>query len=96
MRRTVLVLLALSLLAAAVPARSTPPPAHVTCSFSNPNFSGWCRASADVPEGKTGRDACVSILDCLNDSQCSKSYCNSTEVRTGWKLEKVEPPDGKS
>jgi hypothetical protein len=91
----IFVLLALSLLAAVVPARVPPPPAdaaRVTCALSNPSYSGWCRATVDVPEGKTGRDACVSVLECLNNSQCTnKSYCNSTDVRGGWKLEKVEP-----
>jgi hypothetical protein len=93
MRTTIALLLALLAVSAEAPARtqSSDAPARVTCAFSNPGYSGWCRATADVPQGKTGRDACLSILECLNNSQCTKSYCQGTETRGGWKLEKIEP-----
>jgi hypothetical protein len=70
---------------------STPESANVTCSFSNPSYSGWCRATAAVPKGKTGQSVCEGVLACLNDTHCAKPYCEATTTRSGWKLEKVEP-----
>jgi hypothetical protein len=65
--------------------------ANVTCSMSNPSYSGWCRATVPVPKGKTGQSACEGVLACLNDTHCTKTYCEATTTRGGWKLEKVEP-----
>ena len=65
--------------------------ANVTCSLSNPSHSGWCRATVPVPKGKTGQSACEGVLACLNDTHCTKTYCEATTTRGGWKLEKVEP-----
>lgn len=70
---------------------STPESANVTCSFSNPGYSGWCRATAAIPKGKTGQSVCEGVLACLNDTHCAKPYCEATTTRSGWKLEKVEP-----
>jgi len=67
------------------------PSANVTCSLSNPSYSGWCRATVPVPKGKTGQSACEGVLACLNDTHCTKTYCEATTTRGGWKLEKVEP-----
>jgi hypothetical protein len=74
------------------PAASDPPdaPAKVTCSFSNPGFSGWCRENVPIPKGKTGDQVCQSILSCLNDVQCTQPHCSNTSLRNGWRLEKVE------
>jgi len=30
--------------------------------------------------------ACRVILGCLNNSQCVKTYCQSTTIRGGWSL----------
>lgn len=73
----------------------TPTPASsggrtVTCAFSNPGYSGWCRQSVAVPAGSTPRRACREVLACLNDERCAKNYCNQTQVRGGWRLEKIE------
>jgi hypothetical protein len=65
--------------------------ANVTCSFSNPSYSGWCRATVAIPKGKTGQSVCEGVLACLNDTHCAKPYCEATTTRSGWKLEKVEP-----
>jgi hypothetical protein len=61
----------------------------VTCAFSNPAYSGWCRVTDSVPPGSTSRAACRNILACLNNIQCIKTYCNATQIRGGWKLERV-------
>jgi len=65
-------------------------PRRVTCSFSNPAYSGWCKENAAVPEGGSAEGVCRGILSCLNDPACSKTYCSATTVRSGWKLEAVE------
>lgn len=61
----------------------------VSCSFSNPRYSGWCRVSESPPENAAPAQVCEGILACLNDVACSKTYCNATEIRGGWKLEAV-------
>jgi hypothetical protein len=66
----------------------------VTCSFSNPGYSGWCRQTETVPNGKSSSQVCAGILACLNDTRCTRTYCNSTEVRGNWKLEKVITKSG--
>jgi hypothetical protein len=74
------------------------PPAHaaspasngsqtVLCAFSNPAYSGLCKESVPLPNGATPQQACQSVLNCLNNSQCEKTYCNATTQRGGWKLE---------
>lgn len=79
----------------AAPASPLPRPAAdpsptVTCSFSHPSYSGMCKQSEALPKGTTGKEACESILSCLNDSRCIKTYCDATTIRGGWKLETVE------
>jgi hypothetical protein len=71
---------------------STPPGAArtVTCDFSNAGYSGWCRVTKQLQPGKRPRGFCAQVLSCLNDVRCIKTYCNTTTIRTGWKLEKVE------
>lgn len=64
----------------------------VTCAFSNPGYSGWCRQNVDVPKGRSARAACSSVLSCLNDLRCTKTYCDATTIRGGWKLAKIERP----
>ncbi|MDQ6892376.1 MAG: hypothetical protein M3167_06815 [Acidobacteriota bacterium] len=61
----------------------------VTCSFSNPGYSGWCRQTETVPNGKSSAGVCGEILKCLNDTRCTRTYCTATEIRGNWKLEKV-------
>jgi len=61
----------------------------VTCAFSNPAYSGWCRVTESVPAGSTSRKTCSSVLACLNNIQCIKTYCNATTIRGGWRLETV-------
>jgi hypothetical protein len=65
---------------------------RVTCAFSNPRYSGWCRVTEDVPEGTKPESVCQDVLSCLNEVSCTKTYCNATEVRGGWRLETVEAP----
>jgi hypothetical protein len=67
--------------------------AQAKCSFSNPAHAGDCVEVTEVAKDSTARDACMAILDCLNDSRCVKVYCNATNVRQGWKLVAVEPLD---
>ncbi len=62
----------------------------VTCDFSNPGYSGWCRVTKQLQPGKRPRGFCAQVLSCLNDVRCIQTYCNATTIRTGWKLEKVE------
>lgn len=62
----------------------------VTCDFSNPGYSGWCRVTKQPQPGKRPRGFCAQVLSCLNDVRCSRTYCNATTIRTGWKLEKIE------
>jgi invasion protein IalB len=66
----------------------------VTCDFSNPGYSGWCRVTQQLPQGARPRRFCSQVLACLNDSRCSRTYCNATTIRGGWKLESVETVPG--
>jgi hypothetical protein len=58
----------------------------VTCDFSNPGYSGWCRVTKQLQAGRRSRGFCAQVLSCLNDVRCIKTYCNATTIRTGWKL----------
>jgi hypothetical protein len=60
------------------------------CTFSNPAYSGSCVEAADVPEGSTPGAVCGTILACLNDTMCTRTYCQATTIRSGWKLDKAE------
>ncbi|MEO8432604.1 MAG: hypothetical protein ABI592_13915 [Acidobacteriota bacterium] len=64
--------------------------ATVTCSFSNPGYSGFCRQAQVLARGASAAKACTGMLRCLNDVRCVKTYCEATTIRTGWKLERVE------
>ena len=92
MRRTLGLFVALALLSAAAPSTSPagPPPPTATCVFTNPGFSGKCTEITDVPEGWTPPQACQVILQCLNDVDCLKTYCQATTIRGGWQLENVK------
>jgi hypothetical protein len=86
---------AVSLLVSATPSPSPagpppPPSAQATCVFTNPAFAGKCVENADVGEGSSPTQACQSILQCLNDVDCLKTYCQATTIRSGWKLESAK------
>lgn len=90
--RRLLLAAALTLAPAASPAPARiqdapPPPRTATCVFTNPSYSGQCVETADVPSGGSAQTACESILRCLNDPGCVKTYCRATEIRSGWRLE---------
>ena len=68
-----------------IPATSS----SATCVFSNPGFAGKCTQSAPIAAGSNEQKTCESILQCLNDTRCLKTYCG-TEIRTGWKLESAK------
>jgi len=70
---------------------ATPAEGTVTCAFSNPGYSGWCRVTEPLGAGKRARGVCAQVLTCLNDVRCTRTYCEATTIRGGWKLEKVEP-----
>ncbi len=74
---------------APAPAPAVPAPT-ATCVFSNPAFAGKCQENAAVPAGSNEQKACESILQCLNDSRCAKTFCQATEIRTGWRLESAK------
>lgn len=59
----------------------------VTCVFVNPGYSGSCTETAQAPSRQPAPEACEPILTCLNNSQCVKTYCGATTVRSGWTLE---------
>jgi len=66
------------------------PASTVTCDFSNPGYSGWCRVTKELRPGKRPRGFCSQVLACLNDVRCIRTYWNATTIRGGWRLEKVE------
>ncbi len=66
----------------------------VTCTFSNPSYSGYCRQPASATPDQTANDACQEILACLNDVKCIKTYCNATQIRGGWHLVSAEEGAG--
>jgi hypothetical protein len=78
--------------APATPPAPAPPVASptATCVFGNPAFAGKCQENAAIPAGSNEQKACESILQCLNDSRCAKTYCQATEIRTGWRLESAK------
>jgi hypothetical protein len=70
---------------------SDPAPApQATCVLSNPAFAGSCTQTTAIAPGATAATACASVLQCLNDVGCLKTYCNATTVRSGWKLESAK------
>lgn len=79
----------LLVLAASLHGAAQAPEATYTaeCVLSNPAYSGRCTVSEESPKAATPRKACEAVLSCLNDPRCSKTYCNATTIRSGWKLE---------
>jgi hypothetical protein len=63
------------------------------CTLSNPSYSGDCVERVGIPADGTAAQACRVVLDCLNDSRCPKTYCRSTTIRQGWKLESAKQED---
>ena len=61
-----------------------------TCVFTNPAFAGKCTQNADLAQGGSPQQACESILRCLNDTACLKTYCQATTIRSGWRLESAK------
>jgi hypothetical protein len=94
MRRTLWFASALALLIQALvtpaPSPAGPPPQKASCVFTNPGFSGKCVENVDVAEGSSPAQACQSVLSCLNDVDCLKTYCQATTIRSGWKLESAK------
>jgi hypothetical protein len=64
-------------------AKEEPP---VVCAFRNQGYTGFCEEKAPYEKGKELEALCEPILDCLNNSQCIKTYCGSTTIRQGWTL----------
>lgn len=69
--------------------QSSDKPPTVTCSFSNPSYSGWCKQNAPLPSGGSAQQVCQGILNCLNNAQCNETFCNATQLRGNWKLESI-------
>ena len=76
--------------AASTAAAASSPAGPATCVFSNPAFAGKCSQTTNVPAGSSAQQACESILRCLNDTGCLKTYCQATTIRSGWKIESVQ------
>ena len=93
MRRSLLAFLAVVsalALTASSPARlqePRQPPPTASCVFTNASYSGKCTETTEIPSGSSPQQACESILRCLNDVGCAKTYCSATEIRSGWRLE---------
>ena len=93
MKRTLGLAVLLGVLLSGSPAPSEagpPPPPQATCVFTNPGYSGKCVQTTDVPQGSSAQQACESILQCLNNVDCLKTYCDATTIRGGWKLESAK------
>jgi hypothetical protein len=69
----------------AIPAQEKEPP--VVCGFRNASYTGLCEERTPYVQGKKLEALCKPILDCLNDTQCIKTYCGATTIRQGWVLE---------
>ncbi len=63
---------------------------NVTCTFSNPAYAGSCVERTTRSAKQKPGEACQPILDCLNNPNCAKSYCQATTVRQGWSLKSAE------
>ena len=62
------------------------PPLVATCTLVNPSYSGQCTATEERKTGQTAQQACEEVLACLSNTGCLKTYCNATQIRTGWEL----------
>lgn len=86
-------------LSSAAPGTPAAPPAisvsegggTASCTFSNAGYSGKCTETAPIPAGGTAKAACAGILSCLNNTQCTRTFCSSTTIRSGWALESAVP-----
>jgi hypothetical protein len=80
----VLLAAALALTGLAQEADTQDPRPH--CCFTNPRYAGTCEVEPAKDE------TCASILEYLNNPMSQgKPYCNSTNLRGGWKQEPCEP-----
>jgi hypothetical protein len=84
------VLLTLGLARGSSSASDPTPGPQAKCVLSNPAFSGACTQTTSISPGSTAATACASVLQCLNDVNCLKTYCNATTLRSGWKLESAK------
>jgi hypothetical protein len=78
-------------------APAPPPPTAsptATCVFTNPGFAGKCQQNAAIAAGSNEQKTCESILKCLNDTRCTATFCQATEIRGGWKLESAKVSSG--
>lgn len=84
-------LLALAAAASPAPADEPRQPTYVvTCTFTNPAYVGPCTVDEEVPARVAPRAACRRILACLSNVRCTKTYCNATTIRSGWRLVTAE------
>ncbi len=74
----------------ASPAAAGEQPVRATCVLTHPAFAGKCTELPAVPKDSTPSQACESVLACLNNVACTKTYCQATTIRQGWKLESVK------
>lgn len=63
---------------------------RATCVFVHQAFAGKCTERPEIPEGSSAKQACASVLRCLNDVRCIETYCQATTLRTNWKLESAK------
>jgi hypothetical protein len=68
--------------------QDTEPP--VVCEFRNPAHAGSCEERTPYVKDTKLEAICKPILDCLNNVRCTKTYCGSTTVRQGWRLESAK------
>ncbi len=66
------------------------PPPRATCILTHVAYAGKCTEMPAIPRDSTPRQVCESILACLNNVACTKTYCLATTIRQGWKLESAE------
>lgn len=62
----------------------------VACTFTHPAYSGACRESVSSAKTVPPAKACQEILDCLNAPSCTRTYCQATTIRGGWRLESAK------
>ena len=67
--------------------KSEPP---VVCGFRNAAYTGLCEERTPYVKDKELKALCQPILDCLNNTQCIKTYCGNTTIRRGWTLESAK------
>lgn len=70
--------------------QNKPKALQATCVLSNPAYSGACTQTTPMAKGATPQQACQAVLDCLNNVNCLKTYCDATTIRTGWRLESAK------